>query len=806
MNRRGFYKKWQTLKSFLTHGAKTLLAAVLTAPFFALHSYALAPQKDFSFKDCAYKKVAVVLPKNASEQEIAAANLILKHLKKAFPKTDFFKTRNPKDAFLYKSVSLSKLPGAKKLSFFNQKNTRDNFVSSGNGRIKIQYSSNPINAAGDFLRELGFEFYAPSGEFGAKMPPENAKIKRGERTYARGFASVSIYPASLSPETKNFLELNGNDAAFKNFSHNLSNIFTPDALREFPEFKPTLKKYASRKHLQPKFNSENAAGFAAKKAGEFFAKNPENAAFSLGINDSLNFDVSIPSDVGAKGRFISGTDSISNAYYLFANKAAKEIKKTNPDKFIGLIAYLPTLRHPDFQIEKNIAPYICIDSANFFDENFKNETTGILKSYADDGSKVRGIYSYIYGAPYFVPRPVGEFEIELIRNAKNLGFNCYFAEANPVWAYDSFKHWAILKALNGSEKTFRQLKLEYFFGYYQGAGGAVMEFFEAAKSAWKNRKDSPKWLGFFMRDTVAELFTPDILDKMETSLKKAELDAKLPENKMKVAELRLEFEKTKAFVEDYLAKKELFFLKFKNAQTAEIINALKKSKDASVKFEKLAGKKSRLYKNSPRNAKARSFSPPCDELLKSALRNASPQEIEEIKSLSGPENFNAVKKSSENKYETVFAFHPEKFGGAKDLENAIGKEFIIKYIPSAEPELKIEKRGNASIFKVSNAFHFEFFKSLKPAPGKVYEIDFDIAYLREISSEMFLSASVFNAKNKCVKYREISIPPLSEKRSDVFKIILKTPADAERMVFGIYARQMKNPVLIKKICAVKFDD
>lgn len=782
------------------------MAAALIAALLTPHSRALAPQKDFSFKDCAHKKVAIVLPKKPSEQEIAAASLILKHLKKAFPKTVFFTTKNPKDAFLYKSVSLSKLPDAKKLSFFNQENTRNNFVSAKNGRIKIQYSSNPTNAAGDFLRELGFEFYAPNDDFGTKTPPENAKIKRGKRSYAHGFASISIYPSNLSSEAKNFAELNGNDPAFKNFSHNLSNIFTPDILKEFPEFKPTLKKYASRKHMQPKFNSENAARFAAKKAGEFFAKNPKASAFSLGINDSLNFDQSIPFDAESKDRYISGTDSVSNAYYAFANNVAKKAGKTNPDKFIGLISYLPTLRHPDFPIEKNIAPYLCIDSANLFDENFKKETACILKSYADDGSKLRGIYSYIYGAPYFAPRPVEEFEIELIRNAKSLGFNCYFAEANPVWAYDSFKHWAILKVLNGSEKTFRELKLEYFIGYYQGAGGAVMQFFDAAKSAWENRSDSPKWLGLFMRDTVAELFTPRILDKMEASLQKAENDAKLPETKMKVAELRLEFEKTKAFVEDYLAKKDLFFLKFKNAQTSEIINALKKSRDASAKFEKLAEEKSRLYKNSPRSAKARSFSPPCGELLTSALKNASEAEIEKIKSLFDPDDFNAAQTAAKKKSKTVFAFDPKKFSGAKDLESAAGGEFIIKYIPSAEPELKIEKSAGKFALKVSNAFHFEFFKSLKPAPNKVHEIDFDIAYLREISSEIFLSASVFNAKNKCVKYSEVSIPPMPEKRSDAFKIILKTPADAERMAFGIYARQTANPIFIKKMEVKEFED
>lgn len=790
------------MKLFLANNAKKLLAAVLTVPLLALHLHAFPHQKDFSFKDCEYKKVAIALPQNPSGQEIDAANLILKYLKKAFPKTDFFTTRNPKDAFLYKSVSLSRLPDAKKLSFFSHENTRTNVVSTRNGRIKILYSSSPVNAAGDFLRELGFEFYAPNDEIGTKLPPQDAKIKRGERIYAHGFASISLYPENLSSEAKIFARLNGNDAVLRGFSHNLSNIFTPEDMREFPEFKPTLKKYASRKYLQPKFNAENAADFATEKAEKIFAKNPQTNSFSIGINDSLNFDISIPYDIEAEDRFISGVDSISNAYYSFANEVAKKIKKSNPDKFIGLIAYLPTLRHPDFPLEKNIAPFLCIDSANFFDENFKNETIGILKSYANDGSKVRGICSYIYGAPYFVPRPVEEFEIEFIRIAKNLGFNCYFAELNPVWAYDSFKYWAIQKVLNGSEKSCRELRLEYFINYYQGAGGAAMEFFDAAKSAWENRTDSPKWLGLFMRDTVAELFTPDILEKMEFSLQNAEADAKLPETKMKVAELRLEFEKTKAFVEDYFAKKELFFLKFKNAKSSEIIGALEKSKNASSKFEILAKKKSALFKNSPRNAKERSFSPPCGELLMSALKNATPLEIEKIKSLS--ENFNALKKASESKSELVFAFSPENFIGANDLENALGNDFIIKYIPSDKPELKIEKNGNDFALKVSNAFHFEFFKSLKLAPEEVYEINFCIDYLREISSEMFLAVSVFNAKNKCVKYKEVSIPPLPERRSDTFKIILETPANANRTVFGIYLRQSSNPVFIKKIEVRKF--
>lgn len=800
-----------TLKTFFTYKIKKIMLSTL-AIVIAFNLYALPRQKDFSFKDCEYKKVAIVIQKDAPKKEFVAADLLLKNLKKAFPNTDFFLSQTPKDAFKYKSLTISKITDAPKLSFTNQENTKNNEISAHNGRVKIKYSSNPINAVGDFLRELGFEFYAPNDDIGTKLPNANAKIKRGKRVYTPTFISRALYPFHHTKvsyntlEIKNFSELNGNDFTFTSFSHNLSKIFTDEVLQNEPDFQPTLKKYASKKYLQPKFNSVKAVDFASQKTAEFFKKYPKATSYSIGINDSLNFDISIPYDVCAKDRFIAGADSISNTYYTFANAIAKKVAQTNPDKFVGLIAYLPTLRHPDFALEKNIAPVLCIDSSNFFNKDYKNECAKLLKSYTDDGSKLRGIYSYIYGAPFFVPRPITEFEIEFIRLAKNLGYKCYSAELNPIWAYDSFKCWAILKVLNDSQKSYDELRLEYFLEYYEGAGGAVMQFFDIAKSAWENRTDTPKWLGFYMRDTVAELFTPDILNKMELALKKAEFDAKLPQNKKKVAGLRFEFEKTKAFVKNYLAKKELFLLKFKNATPSEIICALKKSEKAKSEFKNIAKKQSPLYQDFPRSTKVTYFSAPTDELIKNVIENGSELEKQEIKQFINPEILNEIEASSINKSKIIYTFNPEKFEGETNLENALGKYFIIKHTASNYPELKIENCENSLSLKASNAFHFEFFKALKLEPNKVFEIDFELNYQREISSEQFLAVSVYNSKNKCVKYKEISIPPLDKRRSDIFKFIFKTPKDASRTVFGIYSRQMTKPIFLKKIEVKEFSN
>ena len=756
--------------------------------------------RDFHLKDLEHKKLAIVISKNAPKAENDAAIIIKKYLLAAAPNADIFISQNPKDAFKYKSVSIKKSPHAKEISALlgDFSGTGSNTISSSKGRVKIEYCSNPINAAGDFLRELGFDFYAP-GEFGAKIADlHGAKIENGKRAFEPLFVSSCFSNSPQTPQTRELLALGGQQNLVYSFSHNLGGIFNFDFA---PEYLPTLKKYASKKYLQPKFNSPEAAAYAAKKAEIYFRKNPNAPSFSLGINDSLNFDISIPYDAGAADRFVSGADSISNTYYSFANAVAKKLAQTNPEKFIGLIAYLPTLRHPDFPLEKNIAPFLCLDNANSFDEKFRQDRGKILKAYAADGGAIRGLYSYIYGAPYFVPRPIEEYEIEHIRRAAELGYNAYYAELNCVWAYDCFKLWAIQRTLRGGRETYEELKTRFYTNFYGGADEGAMEFFDAAKEAWESRSDKPKWLGLYMRDTVAELFPEAVLGKMEAALQKAEAAANLPLHKARLGALRLEFEKTKAFSADYFAKKELFLelAKDKNPPAEEIASLIKKSQAASAEFEKTAAQKSPLYPDARRAIRPRSFSAPIDSLLVSALKNADNAGLREFEKLFPREKLEEILHVLKIEPKTAFKFSPQEFEGKANLENALGEKFIIKYLPSGEPELKIEKLEGGAALKIANAFHCEFFKSLKLPPERVFEIDFEADYLREISSEAFFAASVFDDKNKCVLYREVSLPPLKERRASAFKIVFETPKNAARTAFGLYARQCSEPIFIKNI-------
>ena len=142
--------------------------------------------------------------------------------------------------------------------------------------------------------------------------------------------------------------------------------------------------------------------------------------------------------------------------------------------------------------------------------------------------------------------------------------------------------------------------------------------------------------------------------------------------------------------------------------------------------------------------------------------------MREFEKLFPREKLEEILRVAKSEPKSVFKFSPAEFEGEADIETALGEKFIIKYLPSDSPELKIENLEGESALKIANAFHCEFFKSLKLPPERVYEIDFEAGYQREISSEAFFAASVFDKNGKCVLYREVSLPPLKTRENSTF--------------------------------------
>lgn len=135
--------------------------------------------------------------------------------------------------------------------------------------------------------------------------------------------------------------------------------------------------------------------------------NPKFKFFSIEPSDGAGFCSCVN---------CSKLGSISNQVFYFANQIAKEIKKSHPDKQLGIYAYNTHSDPPNFSIEENVKVVLAPEG---FQTNYSN--LGILL----DWSKIHhnmGIYEY-----FGIPQWKGEQPRIVIKDLIN---RIKFAEAN----------------------------------------------------------------------------------------------------------------------------------------------------------------------------------------------------------------------------------------------------------------------------------------------------------------------------------------------------------------------------------------
>ena len=101
---------------------------------------------------------------------------------------------------------------------------------------------------------------------------------------------------------------------------------------------------------------------------------------------------------------------------------------------------------PPFKLPQNLVPYFTTDRANYFDAKYKSEDFKTLDEWGKAADNF-GIYDYAYGAPYPLPREIGREIAAGIARAHRAGARLYYAELNPIFAYDAKKCAEIFAAL-----------------------------------------------------------------------------------------------------------------------------------------------------------------------------------------------------------------------------------------------------------------------------------------------------------------------------------------------------------------------
>ncbi len=320
------------------------------------------------------------------------------------------------------------------------------------------------------------------------------------------------------------------------FHHNLLRVFVPSKLYDkHPEWFPEINSERRRPRddndhgWQPCLANAEAARYAAQVAREYFEKNPDASSFSLGMNDTAAAGFCEcaacraldPTDP-AESKTPRDMPNYSNRFYTFMNRAAAELSKTHPDKYLGCLAYHVTEPPPTFDVSPRVIPYLTAGRANWTDPAIREGDQRLIRGWCEKVPIV-GIYDYYYGAGFISPRIFTGLTEESLKFAHRAGVRAFYAEIYSTWSLDGPKAWVASQMLWDVNQSATELVDDFCRGLFGKATPAMLEYFQFLDQTWMSRPSGSTvmWAGFF-DPAQLELWPPSVCARARTLLERAE--------------------------------------------------------------------------------------------------------------------------------------------------------------------------------------------------------------------------------------------------------------------------------------------
>ncbi len=376
------------------------------------------------------------------------------------------------------------------------------------------------------------------------------------------------------------------------FHHALRQIFPLELYDQHPEYFPEIDGKRDRprdaNHSQPCVSNPDVVRITTDFVLRKFKENPSLGTVSIGMNDTGQFCECKDCLAIAPQRIEDKGQRIAYAFFDYYNNVARRVAQVYPDKRLGCLAYAGLRRLPadSIQLEPNLVPYLTLDSAQLFDPEQVVEFADSARKW-DRISQRMGIYEYIYGGGFIIPRIYND---DLARNIKNrYGVNAdgFYAEAYPNWGLDGPKYWLVSKLLWDTSLDPDSL-LDQFYGDMFGRRSRTREssertapnarsltisatsdlsecaktmkqYFALLEKAWRDQtlksdRSNYRWL----RDPrQMEIFTPKICEEAQRLLDRAYSLAKTKEQSRRIEFFRTTFQITRIVCTRYAHAREV---------------------------------------------------------------------------------------------------------------------------------------------------------------------------------------------------------------------------------------------------------
>lgn len=373
------------------------------------------------------------------------------------------------------------------------KTSGKNIIISGKSDYGTEYG------VYDFLeRFLGVRWLMPT-ELWTETPIMNnfilseIDIEENPMFLTRSFFNVNIQNRDIH------LKEWGNKNRLRNrveFHHNLRHLFKADIIvKNYPHFLPNAndnKKYIPQNNndhkWNPNFRANGIEVYAADEIIKYFRQNPDKNSYSLGINDTDNFD---KSNLDERINHF-GLKNYSDAYYSWVNNTVKIVNRTFPNKKFGLLAYSRVAATPSFKLEENVIPFITYERILWLEPKLKHKDIEISEQW-QKLTQEYGWYDYVYGYFYLVPRVYFQHYHDYINTAYDMNVRYYVAEYYPNWL-EGPKGWIMTKLLwNPRQDTDQLLNDWYINAVGPEASKYLKQFYDLWESFWTKELPNSDW-------------------------------------------------------------------------------------------------------------------------------------------------------------------------------------------------------------------------------------------------------------------------------------------------------------------------
>lgn len=311
------------------------------------------------------------------------------------------------------------------------------------------------------------------------------------------------------------------------FSHNLANVFPPGLFASHPEYFPWVNGQRYQPAVgsgswNPDLGRDDVALRAAEVARVAFESEPERVSYALGVNDGLVFGESPETlAVVMPQRWFRGRPDYSNLVFGFMNRAATALARSHPDKYLGALAYYWAENVPDFPVHPQVVPFLTADRSQGYDSAFWREEFALQERWAKAGPKRLGLYDYLDGYGFAIPRIHPHLIAQSLAHARKLGFTDYYGEASPNWGIDGPMTWLVAQLLSDPNQNVDGLLDEYYERYFQESAAPMRRFFQRCEERWLGQAGPSYWMKHYRNESQAGLFPATVCAELRQLLDEA---------------------------------------------------------------------------------------------------------------------------------------------------------------------------------------------------------------------------------------------------------------------------------------------